>query len=61
MRKEPTTGFQLIKFQSLLSRRYEPESGVSFPLPDVGNEGIRGSCRLNGDIIQSANGLCDDA
>lgn len=54
-------GFQLIKFQSLLSRRYEPESRVSFPLPDVGNEGIRGSCRLNGDIIQSANGLWDDA
>lgn len=32
---------QLIKFQSLLSLRYEPDSGVFFPCPDVGNEGIK--------------------
>ena len=41
MWKEPTMVFQLIKFQSLLSLRYEPDSGVLFLFPDVGNEGIK--------------------
>lgn len=60
MRKEPTMVSQLIKFQSLLSLRYEPDSGVLFPFPDVGNEGTPGNCCLNRDIIQSGNRLCDD-
>lgn len=33
--------FQLIKRQSLLSLKYETDSGVLFQLPDVGNEGPR--------------------
>ena len=33
--------FQLIKCQSLLSLKYETDSGVLFQFPDVGNEGPR--------------------